>query len=219
MCPNQLRAAGNLVHDVPTQFDASSRHWIVVPNQLEMPMVLHGVISHLRTRQLTDNEIQLNQAGILQTVELTADVPWKPYSLKFAETEMAAKATTSVTAIRFTIPGVHAADNAPESDGHTPCPQRPTMLDESCEAIATWLVCSNDLIEFFDSKLATRLVAAINVESNCIDGDGLEYLDNSLCAAPNEDTRISGISTNGRGPVLTKEILSKRWGISLDTAH
>jgi hypothetical protein len=40
LCPNQLRAAGNLVHDVPTQFDSSSRHSIVVPNQLEMPMEL-----------------------------------------------------------------------------------------------------------------------------------------------------------------------------------
>ena len=220
LCPNQLRAAGNLVHDVPTQFDSSSRHSIVVPNQLEMPIELHGVISHLRTRQPTNDEIQRYQAGLLQSVELTANLPWEPYSPKFAETEQAAKAITSVAAVTVTIPRVHVVDDTLGSEGNAPYPQRPTILDERCLAIATRVARSNDFIEFSDSELATRLIAAINVESDCVCCDGLEYSDNPLCeVVPDEDRRISGLSTHDRGPVLTKEILSKRWGIGLDTAH
>lgn len=219
LCPNQLRAAGNQVHDVPTQFDSSSRHSIVVPTQLELPMELHGVISHLLTRRPTNDEIQRYQAGLLQSVELTANIPWEPYSPKFAEKEQAAKATASVAAVRVTIPRVHVVDDALGSERNAPYPQRPLISDERCLAIATRLARSNDLIEFSDSELATRLIAAINVESDCVGGDGLEYSDNPLCEVPDEDRRIAGLSTHDRGPVLTKEILSKRWGNGLDTAH
>jgi hypothetical protein len=34
-----------------------------------------------------------------------------------------------------------------------------------------------------------------------------------------EDQTVFALSTKERDPVITKEILSKRWGIGLDTAH
>lgn len=43
--PNQLRAAGNRVKDVPIQFDATSSHLITIPGRLELPLEIHhGVI-------------------------------------------------------------------------------------------------------------------------------------------------------------------------------
>ena len=91
-----MRAAGNVVNDVPTQFDAASRHSIVIPNRLEVSMHLYGVISHLNTRKPTGDELERYQAGFLQTIEHTADVPWEPYSPKFTETELVAQTHNSV---------------------------------------------------------------------------------------------------------------------------
>jgi hypothetical protein len=70
--------------------------------------------------------------------------------------------------------------------------------------------------------LATpRLIAAMNVASMDICGDGLDTRPvNSLITASEEDRVIVVMSTSERGPViLTKEILAKRWGIGLDTTH
>ena len=69
LCPNQLRAAGSNVQDVPVKFDAT------ISNRLEIPMEMHGVISFLSTRKPTDDEIERNHAGHLQSVELTDNLP------------------------------------------------------------------------------------------------------------------------------------------------
>jgi hypothetical protein len=48
LCPNQLRAAGNIVRDVPMQFDNTSSHSILtILGTLEIPLEMHGVISYL----------------------------------------------------------------------------------------------------------------------------------------------------------------------------
>jgi hypothetical protein len=71
-----------------------------------------------------------------------------------------------------------------------------------------------------EDTLATRLIAAMNVASTDICGDGLdERQDDSLITASEEDRVIAAMSTLERGPVITKEILAKRWGIGLDSAH
>jgi hypothetical protein len=57
LCPNQVRAAGNMVRDAPIQFDATSTHSITIPGKLELPLELHGVISYVSTRKLTADEI------------------------------------------------------------------------------------------------------------------------------------------------------------------
>lgn len=57
LCLNQLRAAGNLVRSTPIQFDASSTHSITVPNRLELPLEMNGVVSirSALTRQVCNN--------------------------------------------------------------------------------------------------------------------------------------------------------------------
>ena len=47
LCPNQLRAAGNLVQDALIQFDSKSSHSITIPGKLELLLEMHGVISYL----------------------------------------------------------------------------------------------------------------------------------------------------------------------------
>jgi hypothetical protein len=71
-----------------------------------------------------------------------------------------------------------------------------------------------------DEDQAKRLIAAVNIEADGVNGDGLDERSvDSLCALSEEDRRIFAMSSKDRGPVLTKEILARRWGIGLDTAH
>jgi hypothetical protein len=65
-----------------------------------------------------------------------------------------------------------------------------------------------------EDNLATRLIAAMNIESNSRVGDGLDIRsDESLCVLSIADQEICTMSSKDRGPVITKEILAKCWGI------
>jgi hypothetical protein len=68
LCPNQMRDAGIKIEDVPMQFDAAFSHSIKVNNILEIPLEMHGVISHIRTRLPTDEELENYWQGLLQSV-------------------------------------------------------------------------------------------------------------------------------------------------------
>jgi hypothetical protein len=52
----------------------------------------------------TNEEIERYHDGELQSVELTADVPWAPYSSKFEEVEKAAKASRATSVVQVTTP-------------------------------------------------------------------------------------------------------------------
>ena len=91
LCPNQIRAAGNLVQDTPKQFDPQSAHLITIPNIVELPLEMHGVISHLRTRKPTAEEIEQYTNGLFQEAVLTKDIPWEPYSTQFETAETIAR--------------------------------------------------------------------------------------------------------------------------------
>jgi hypothetical protein len=60
------------------QFDAASSHSINVNTVLEIPLEMHGVISHIQTQLPTKDELENYRQGLLQSVELTVDVPWEP---------------------------------------------------------------------------------------------------------------------------------------------
>jgi hypothetical protein len=71
-----------------------------------------------------------------------------------------------------------------------------------------------------DTLTTARLIAAMYSFSTDISGGGLDTRPvDSLITASEEDRVIVTMSTRERGPVITKEILAKRWGIGLDTAH
>jgi hypothetical protein len=70
LCPNQMRAHGVIVNDVPTQFDATSTHSIITTD-LTIPLDMLGVVSFFDT--------SLPQPGALDTlpwVTLTAPANW-----------------------------------------------------------------------------------------------------------------------------------------------
>ena len=57
ICPNQLRANGLIVHDVPRQFDADSTHSIRVPDSdITIPLELKGIMSCFETRAPSDED-------------------------------------------------------------------------------------------------------------------------------------------------------------------
>ena len=228
LCPNQIRAAGNHVHDVPVQFDAKSRHSIVVPGKLELPMALHGVISHLLTRKPTRQELDRYHEGLLQHVELTANLPWEPYSAKFAETEAAARKAPSVSALRVTIPLTSASVHKPEEEEEdrscsSSNPQRPYILDDRQISVASRWNRADSMIELIDDdEFLTRIVSAINVGSEFGPSED-EAVVSTAHQEPDATTPLArvaaGLKSKERGPIITKEILARRWGIGLDTAH
>jgi hypothetical protein len=256
LCPNQMRAAGITIDDAPIQFDASSSHSIKVNGTLEIPLEMHGVISHLRTRLPTDEELALYRDGQFQSVQLTDDTTWEPYSKEFAQREDVARMSRSTSAIQairndntlLASPRLkpfprHAPEEEEEqeaitddeaeeeyegqdvSDDDTPLliPRRPwdPIKEARCIAVASRWARSREAIELADEDtLATRLIAAMNVASTDVCGDGLDERQvDSLITASEEDRVIAAMSTLERGPIITKEILAKRWGIGLDTAH
>ena len=169
LCPNQIRAAGNLVRDAPIQFDATSTHSITIPGKLDLPLEMHGVISHIRTRKPTTLEIEQYQSGALQSVELTENTPWEPYSTKFEETEDAARSAKTVTAVRVTH-DTHIRDSCAngcvsEEDCTCTCTAtwRAPILTERCVAVATRLFLQNPAELSDADDLAARLESAVNV--------------------------------------------------------
>ena len=224
LCPNQIRAAGNKVDDVPIQFDAASRHSITVKDKLELPMALHGLISFLSTRKPTEDELRRYQEGLLQSVELTDNVPWEPYSTKFAESEDAARTMPSISAaVRVVIPRPAppcCASEEEEENCYCSNPQRPLVMDERQIAIVSRLERSNSIVDLADDDdLARRLILAINIESSSTSGDGLDVIPDPICEVAEKNRWVAGIATKERGSVITKEVLARRWGIGLDTAH
>lgn len=83
ICPNQLRAHGLIVHDVPRQFDPMSPHHIEVPDaNIIIPLSMHGIISGFHTYKPTPADLE-----DLPRVCMTADANWQPYSNVYAEAE------------------------------------------------------------------------------------------------------------------------------------
>ena len=61
---------------------------------------MHGVISFLETRLPTMEEIEQYRDGQFQSVTLTNDVAWEPYSDAFAKREVAARSASAVSSPR-----------------------------------------------------------------------------------------------------------------------
>jgi hypothetical protein len=55
--------AGIKIEDVPMQYDSASSHSIKVNDVLEITLEMHGVISHIRTRLPTEDELENYRQG------------------------------------------------------------------------------------------------------------------------------------------------------------
>jgi hypothetical protein len=54
-------------------------HSIKVKGMLEIPLEMHGAISHLRTRLPTNDEPVVYHDGQFQSVQLTDNTTWEPH--------------------------------------------------------------------------------------------------------------------------------------------
>ena len=81
--PNQIRANGLAVDSCPRQYDKSSLHAIVHPQEdLTLPFQMYGCISYLPTRLPTNKELES-----CRYVDMTCENEWMPYSESFQEYE------------------------------------------------------------------------------------------------------------------------------------
>ena len=241
--PNQLRDAGLKVNDVPTQYDPSSSHDIVVPNPdgeaLHIPLMMSGVVSHFLSQKPTWD--QYDNASIPR-LELTLDRIWDPKSSTFAEKEELAKAAM-----------IAMVDQRSNFDFFDAGDWHPRAI-----AALTTFRNGQELIELDDEDhdgdigLYDRLISTVNVAARDIEGDGLTGRDDeevfplddhtrsimSLATTgsslydmssqydwrdlqPDDDTgerTILSLETSKRRSVITPEALAKRWNIGLNSA-
>lgn len=151
-----------------------------------IPLQLNGVISHIRTRKPTAAEIDLYQGGVFQFAELTAQTPWEPYSTVFAETEDAARSVRVRSAVTVTrCCDTCVTSSAPEAEYIW---RASPSLTQRCVAVASRLALQQPAELRDEDELATRLVAAVNIESFAVNGDGLDVRpEDSICDASEEE--------------------------------
>jgi Reverse transcriptase (RNA-dependent DNA polymerase) len=198
--PNQLRAHGIKVDDVPRQFDRQSTHAIHAPeHKLVIPLHLRGVMSGFDSRKPTWDEYR-----DLPKVIMTSPQHWEPDSVSFAEEEDTASRISAVKS-RATL--------------HLEALAAPFNLSRQITAVRTLTAAQLDIPELFDGDLSARMIACVNVAPDDISGDGYHgHVNNEIYAHDEDRRKIQALSSSELRSVLTPEILSRRWGIGLVAA-
>ena len=194
LCPNQLRAHGLKVQDVPKQFDSQSSHSILLPKgQVCIQLELDGVISGFETSRPTRQEYEE-----YPHLELTSSLPWKPTSASFANEEQRHVSSTQ----RLTQDGDLRFEN------HY----------RQVAAVASYHS-SQSPVEF-DDDLFHSLGTTVHAASDDIEGNGLKgHVDADVYPVSDEGRRLFSLSTGEQRSVLTPEVLSQRWNIGLASAR
>ena len=193
--PNQLRANGVTVEDVPRQFDTKSSHSIYHPTaKLRIPLSLDGISSGFVSRKPTWSEYEQ-----YPHVELTSPMRWDPSSDQFAKKE-----ETYVSSV-CVVKKLLATDH----------PRNASRLVSAVNSLRSLRMS----IGQEDGSLGDRLVAAVNVAADDTVGDGLSGRnDNDVYPMDDESRKMFALSTSEQRSIITPEILSRRWGVGLDTA-
>ncbi len=104
--PNQLRSHNIRVDDVPKHLSSTSTHSIWVEEEsLDIPMVLHGIISYFNVRTPTLQEI-----NNCPHITLTSEEEWNPYSGHFKELED--EINTSISAFKISAMSVEYSERS-----------------------------------------------------------------------------------------------------------
>jgi hypothetical protein len=193
--PSQLRANGVKVEDVPRQFDPTSSHSIYHPTaKLRIPLSLDGISSVFVSRKPTWAEYEQ-----YPHIEMTSPMIWDPSSDQFAKKE---ETCVSSVCVAEKLLATDHARNA-------------SRLVSAVNSLRSMHAYPGQE----DGSLADRLVAAINVAADDIVGDGLSgHGDNDVYPMDVESRRLFALSTSEKRSTLTPEVLSRRWGVGLDTA-
>ena len=194
--PNQLRANGLRVDDIPRQFEKTSTHAIHFPDSdVVIPMSLRGVMSGFESRKPTMQEVDQ-----YPHLELTADTVWVPSSAEFSERERA---------IAATVNSVRRGTDVSEGS-NTYCHN----LERQVSAARSWsrltAMSLEDSLCFSQEKdLEERAIASIRVHYGASD-DQTTHGD--------QGPQVAAISISEQRSVITPEALAKRWFIGIDTA-
>jgi hypothetical protein len=191
--PNQIRANGLQVEDVPKQFDSRSSHAIHTKKRdVHISLSLDGVISGFESRKPTWEEYEEHPR-----LELTSNVKWKPSSKAFAKEE---RRHVSLTKRLATI-------------------SEATPDDHFRQAAAARAYHSSQHAVEFDDDLFGSLIDTVHAAPDDLNGDGLQgHLDNDIYPKTNQHRRLFSLSTGEQWSVLTPEVLAQRWNIGLAAA-
>jgi hypothetical protein len=89
LCPNQMRANGVIVDDVPVHLshNGATSHSLIFPEEdgFSIPLRLNGCFSMIPTRTPTLEEVET-----CKWIVLTNDAPWEPNAIPFQDREEAA---------------------------------------------------------------------------------------------------------------------------------
>ena len=199
LCPNQMRANGLSVDDVPRQFDANSSHSIYIPeHKLRIPLTLNGVVSGFESVKPT-----LAEYAEYPHIELTSGMRWEPGSPEMAENESRVAGVSTMEA--QTASGY--ARNVTRTIG---------AVRAYGDAIGSINGPGDDI---YGDALYDRLLATVHVAIDDYDGNGLSgHKDDDVYPMEAEARKLFALSSTEKRSVLTPEILSKRWGIGLESA-
>jgi hypothetical protein len=236
--PNQLRAYGVKVDDIPKQYEKSSLHSISVNRDsgfepFKIPLEMNGVISYFNVRKPTPSELE---PGRCERLELTSEEPWDPSSPVFGEREAEARSVYASFAARNTsISGEGWNNSLNRKPLSMEMQQRHgerliAALQMSTIQNELPLECRDDSFissttKFQDVQrdyMSDRLISAVQVAATDRLGyglDGWEAAGNPVREfVSNENRQVFATTTTARESVITNAILAKRWGISLETA-
>ena len=232
--PNQLRSFGLTVSDCPKQFDPASLHSISIPRDsskpLQLPLQLEGTTSYFDIRKPTSEELKY-----CERLQCTSSNPWDPGSPDWRQKESdALRVYAASKQIREKgeegrLPASPATFLAElqmerEEQARRLCYLQSALPHEDVLPLA--LSPGNGHADCFamsshpgghKDKMIHRLVASVQISSSQRMSDDIDSpLDER--AANEYKLRISATRTAGRNSVLTKEVLARRWGTSLETA-
>ena len=206
LCPNQLRDNGLIVEDVPKQYVATSSHSIYDPvTKVRIPLEMKGVISCFETHRPTPKDV-----AELPQIVMTSALTWQPGSDAFAEAEAACldRQKLRIASLR------------------TGCPREVQLPSRTLSALRAYsslmedplcIRSDNNLFGQEEENLYDALVANVRVSADDLPGMGTsDCVDKDLY--PERARSISALTAQDMKSVITPEILSKRWGISLPAA-
>ncbi len=192
LCPNQLRSFGLSVCDTPQQVNADSPHDISFPDtKLRIPLEMEGVVSYFPSRQPTNNEI-----ANCSRLETTSDAAWDPRSQHFrqTETQLRERGNSNVFMVSTTT---QLSGTGTQGILHE---VMSSMTPREILAVAS---ADNGL-------LAEQIEEMVNVSGGDLRGDGISMIGS-------EHEQLYVVTTSLPDSVITKEILTKQWGLGLET--
>jgi hypothetical protein len=205
-------------HDCPSQFDSLSTHAIYSPeSNTTIPLQLDGIISYFESYQPTDEDMVF-----LPHIVLTSVDEWDPYSNTFTEKEEVAWRCAVVAkerSKRLQLQEEVEQQQREQTPFHS--------IDYNFSSIMAVRARCVTSVECYEQHITTdshslsgedlyeSMVKCIRVASDSSEGKDLEE---DRHEDVYERREVHFLPSKDKQSVLTPEVLSRKWGIGLDTA-